>query len=695
MHAKYSTAEIADVLQVAQRTVNRWAKEENWLWINEKTLSGLPIKKYLISVLPDNRREELQALLAVPTAGVPAAVNGERSLAVIEESERCITTLKGWQRKIMDARVALYREFQRLEREYGTNKAIRTFVTLAKTESLPEQLQQLVPIANARSGKKTSISKSTIYRWKDMSKNGLVGFAPQEMGTDEPPPWVDCFLRCYRLPENPTIPEAMEDMAKILPEGMEMPSYSQVYRHYKKLSRLDREKGRKTGSALMALKGHRVRDTSELLPCDVCVCDGHSYKAKVAHPVHGKPFKPEICTVIDAATRVAMGWSVGLAESALTVADAVRHAVTTNETKPAGGMIGILYTDGGSGNKAFVNTDDITGIFTRLGIEHQTGIAGNAQARGLIEILNKTLWIRSAKKLPTFVGKQMDKLTERNRYLAMERDFRLVGKSDILPSWPQFIEHCRQSVEAYNRRPHSSLPRITDPETGRRRHMAPFEAWAWHINNGWNHKKVQLSEQEIEVLFLPREKKTVSRATVKLFGNSYYNKMLEHYEGGDVQVGYDIHNGEKVQIWSMEDQFIGHAFFEKNKSSYFPMSQVEHARDLRAKRRAKIKLDQLEEIEAERRGVIELIPVKNEIITFPGTSPKIRVDRSQLALEMKEETVEIPPDDRGKYRLWNDLEGRLENGDTITEKEMNFFEAYRNTRSYRAFKSVEENFAAL
>ncbi len=694
MHAKYSAAELAGIFNVSQRTVNRWIQQEKWLWVNEIT-GGIPIKKYLVSVLPEQRRAQVQAVLAEQEAGLPATRNAEKSVALVEDSERSIASLKKWQRQVMDARVTLYREFQRLEREYGTRKAISTFTTLVKTETLPDNLQQLVPIANARSGKQQTISKSTIYRWKEMAKHGLIGFAPKDMTKEALPPWAEYFIKCYNRPQNPTIPEAMEDMENILPAGVAMPSYSQVYRFHKKRSRFDREKGRKTGSALMALKGHRVRDTSELLPLDVCVCDGHSFKAKVAHPVHGKPFKPEICTVVDAATRVAVGWSVGLAESAMTVADAVRHAVTTNESKPAGGMIGILYTDKGGGNKALVNTDDVTGIFTRLGIEHKTGIAGNAQARGLIEILNKTLWVRSAKQLPTFVGKQMDKLTERNMYLLMDRDFRKNGKCEKLPSWPQFIEHCRQSVEAYNRRPHSSLPRITDPQSGRRRHMAPFEAWAWHISNGWDQKSHQLNEQEIEVLFLPRERKKVSRASVKLFKNSYYNKVLEHYEGEDVQVGYDIHEAEKVQIWNLDDQFICHAFFEKNKSSYFPMSQVEHARDLRAKRRAKIKTDQLDEIEAERRGVIDLTPVKNEIVQFPGASPTIKVDRSQLALEMNKKDSVIPQDDRGKYRLWNELSERLAQGKTVSEKEMNFFEAYRNTRSYRAFRSVEENFASL
>lgn len=684
MAQRLTAGEMSSITGVAQRTINRWARSEQWPVCRE-LIGGLVIRKYEVSLMPSERQAAL-------TGETPAANSPGGQLTIIDDELPALTSLKGWQREVMDARVALFREFQRLERKYGTGLAIQEFTSQAKNKTLPGHLQKLVKVANARGGANgRAISKSMIYRWKGWSKTGLAAFAPKGIEKKEIPPWATFFFKCYQMPSNPSIPEAMEEMEKILPENITMPSYHQVRRFHNKRSRLDRERGRKTGSAFTALKGYRKRDTSNYKPLGLGICDGHSFKAKVANPMSGRPFKPEICAIIDAATRVIVGWSTGLAESATTVADAVRHAATVNKSKPFGGVFDTLYTDGGSGNTAKINTDEFTGLFPRLGTTHETGRPGNAQARGIIERLNKSLWIRAAKKLPTFMGKEMDKLTERNVYLLMAKDFRKNNQCSKLISWPAFLLFCEQEVDAYNRRPHSSLPKINDPETGRRRHLSPFEAWAWHMGNGWQQEDHQLTDGELEILFRPRIKAKVVRSSVALFGNSYFDKVLAHYRGQEVQVGYDIHDGERVQVWDKEDRLICYAGFEKNRTKFFPQSQQDKAADDRAKRRAKIKQDQLEEIDAERRGVID-ITSKGQVIDISAASPEIKVDRAALQLEMtaKAAVVEIPEDDKGKFVFWNALDARLSGGENLNEKELLFYEAYRKSASYRAFKSVAD-----
>ena len=685
MHSKLTASEYAEIAGVEKRTVNRWAKDENWPSIQELA-GGLVVRKFVVSLLPEERRQQL-------TAPCPAIRQEGGSLAIIDDDLPKLTELKGWQRKVMDARVALFQAFQRLEKKYGTNRAVDEFTKQAKNGTLPAPLQELVKVANARGGKNSrAISKSTINRWKAMDSKGLAAFAPKDIEKKEIPPWAPYFMQCYQIPSNPSIPEAMEEMAKILPENTFMPSYPQVRRFHNKRSRLDRERGRKTGSEFRALKGCRQRDTSVFRPLDIGVCDGHSFKAKVAHPIHGKPFKPEVCAMIDAATRLIVGWSTGLAESAMTVADAVRHAATVSQEKPYGGVFNILYTDGGSGNEAKINTDEFVGLFPRLGTTHMTGIAGNAQARGIIERLNKSLWIRAAKKLPTYMGRDMDKLTARNVYLLMERDFRKNDHCSTLISWPVFLDFCRQEVDAYNRRPHSSLPKFIDQQTGHRRHMCPLEAWVWHMGNGWQQEDHLLSEQEIEVLFRPRIARTVQRGSVSLFGNTYYSKTLEHYEKEELQVGYDIHDGAKVQVWDREDRLICYAMFEQNKDHFFPLAQVEKAANDRAKRRAKIKMDQLAEIEAERRGIIDLEP-SYKVVDISTAPSLIRVDKEALQLEMAAKSApsfQVPEDDKGKFLLWNKLDAQLAGGEVLDKREMLFYEAYRKSASYRAFRSVAD-----
>lgn len=683
-----------DGMPGTERGVLKKATRESWSFENKTGRGGG--KAFHVSSLPEATKDHLHRL-AMEADGKTLVPVPAVSKAVVKQepaSLQALTELKDWQREIFEARLSLYNEFKQLRSLFGTSKAVDKLVIMAQTGTLPEHLQQMVVLANARRGESRTLSKSMILGWdRAVKAHGTMALAPRSVKERRIPVWAPLFIKCYGQPQNPSLAEAMEAMAKILPEGMTMPSYHQVYRFHTKRSRLDRERGRKTGSEFKALKGYRKRDTSELLPQQVGVCDGHSFKAKVAHPIHGNPFKPEICSVIDAATRMITGWSVGLAESAQTVAGAIRHAATVNESKPYGGVFAILYTDGGSGNMAGVNTDELTGLFSRIGTTHKVGIPGNAQGRGLIERLNSSLWIRSAKELPTYMGRQMDKQTNRAMYLLVNREIKNNGTSERLPTWPQFLEHCQQSVDAYNQRPHSSLPKITDPETGYRRHMSPLEMWSWHISQGWNPEECRLSEAEIEILFLPREARVVQRSSVEIFKNTYFNKVLEHYEGETVQVAYDIHDGERVQVWNGDGQMICHAIFEKNRTSYFPIPEVERASNQRAKRRSQILLDKLDEIEAERRGVIDIMP-EAKVIDFKASSPKIQVDRAQLQMEMAAmAAVEIPTDDKGKYTFWKELDARNSAGENLDEKELRFYNSFCNGITYKAFRATEEQFS--
>ncbi|EPP0361595.1 Mu transposase C-terminal domain-containing protein, partial [Escherichia coli] len=55
--------------------------------------------------------------------------------------------------------------------------------------------------------------------------------------------------------------------------------------------------------------------------------DGHGMKLKCAHPVHGRPFAPEVTFVIDGGTRFVVGWSLDLAENVFAVAGAIQHGI--------------------------------------------------------------------------------------------------------------------------------------------------------------------------------------------------------------------------------------------------------------------------------------------------------------------------------------------------------------------------------
>jgi putative transposase len=161
----------------------------------------------------------------------------------------------------------------------------------------------------------------------------------------------------------------------------------------------------------------------------------------------------------------------------------------------------------------------------------------------------------------------------------------------------EFLKWCDAQVEDYNNRPHRGLSKIADPVTGKKRHQSPNEAWAAAMTEGW--EPVMLKPGESADLFRPYKIGKTHRAEVRLFGNIYFNRELEHYHGENVRIGYDIHDGSKVWVRDMEGRLICVAEFEANKKAYFPQSQIDMADRKRAEGRIKRAEAHIEEAEAE------------------------------------------------------------------------------------------------
>ena len=670
-------------LKVDKRAIQYRAKTK--LWESRKRPGKGGPFEYHISSLPKEAQDALLnaaiAEVPEPSRNLPAATNTNLPAEVADLPEPA--RLADWQRSTMNARYAILNLIDSMAQVHGLNKAIDQVIAQAENGVLPPHLQALVPVANARSagGKgKNVLSRRTIYRWRELATIGSTALAPKQTRKREIPAYAPWFLKCYQKPQKPSVQDALDELKLIIPKEIKMPSQSQCYRLLAKMSNVDQNKGRMSTKEIKSLKAFRRRSTEDLLPLDVFQCDGHSFKAKVAHPTHGRPFKPECCAVIDAATRMVLGWSVGLAESSETVADALRHAITTSETKPCGGIPAIFYTDPGSGNMANVNAHPAFGRYARLGITYKTGIVGNSQARGMVERLQKSLWIRAAKQLPTYMGKDMDGSIAHKTDRLLLKEIKNPGSSNLLPSWAQFLDLCQVAVDDYNGRPHTSLPRIIDAG-GNSRHMTPQECWNMHLAQGWQPETVE--QKELTDLFRPRQQVKCNRGEVRLFGNIYFNGKLQHYHGEQVFVEYETQDGSFVSVRDMKDRLICRAEFEANKSSMFEKSQVEYAREQRAKGREKRVMNKLEEIHEELHGVIEVT-----------AQPNVVEAREKLIVEMETtERIEIPHNDRDKYRLWCDLDAKQHAGQDIDAHLQKFHKAFPRTPIWKSFKEMEADLA--
>ncbi|VEB25734.1 phage transposase [Actinobacillus lignieresii] len=624
----YSVAELLSFklssLPSAHKNVLEKSVRESWQ--SQKRTGRGGGYEYALSSMPEEVQNEIRSRFAV------SVIKSKPKLPVVR-AEIDLSSLTNKQRNTADARMALVAKVLELE-DSGMSriKAVRFFCNLAKNGELPADVAELVMVANAKSNAKRTVGERTLNQWvidyckADNAEQRLKIIAPQVRQPVDVAElnWLPEFLAVYRNTNGVNIAEAYEEFAwrwqtayADQPLWLElMPSIHQVRRVMSKFSQLFKTIGRKTGAELRAMNTYVKRDWSVLKANDVWVGDGHSMKMKVAHPDHGRPFIPELTMVMDASSRFIVGWSVSLAENCIAVADAIRYGVERH------GIPAIYYSDNGGGEKNWTLDADITGILPRLGINHQTGIPGNPQGRGIIERVNQTIALRIARQFDTYHGTGADRETVRQvstGVVSLEKALRQ-GKTELtdkqkrakgkLPSWQQFIDAVEQAIDWYNNE-HVHREIGTTPARKRAQLLQDVEV-------------LKITPVEARDMFRPQVIRTAQRGWLSVFNNDYFNQKLIDVDGEKVTVSFDIHNADSVIVRHLDGRFICEAQFDGNKRAAFPEAFVDKARKERASRRMKLKQEQVDEIQAELNPVrtIEHAPTFNFMMTDKAKQAK-------------------------------------------------------------------------
>jgi putative transposase len=632
--AQYSLTELAAMqlpgLPATKVALSNKAQREGWPFV-EVTGVGGTRREYtppanVVEAIKEKAAREVVAVVPVKRL----ALKPEDQLPLI------VTESQGLQ---LDARKGVLLALETLMNRsgYPLKKAARILIEMARKGEAGEQLVAMLKMARDGRGRPSPDglpSERSVLRFVEYERAGML--APKKREADmSVPPWAKAFMEYYQRPEKPTVEHAYRQFLNALDATDQAPSIWKVRRFLDKVGKVTLQLGRMGDREIKSLKGFVRRDFASLLPGDIYSADGHTFDAEVQHPMHGRPFRPEITSVVDIATRKTVGWSVGLAESAFAVLDALRAAVLT------GGIPAVFYVDNGSGYKNELMTDIGTGLLARLGTEMINSLPYNSQARGVIEKLHQTIWVNAAKELPGFIGRDMDRQAKQTTFkLSRKALASAAGDAVAMPlmAWDRFVAFCEEKVAEYNNRPHRSLPKVTDPATGRRRHMTPNEAWARAEEAGFAAHLV--TDDEARPLFRPQVLRTVRRCEIELFGNRYFTRKLEEFHTEQLRVGYDIHDPAHVWVYDEAGRFICTAELDGNKRDYMPMSVIERARDKREAGRERRLENKLEEVRLERRGAPALEMPQQ--ISIPGLMGSINL--TQLAERARQaELVEVTP----------------------------------------------------
>ncbi|WP_299440245.1 Mu transposase C-terminal domain-containing protein [uncultured Rhodospira sp.] len=575
----YTAAELAELalpdMPGTERAVQIKARREEWPYRPRQGRGGG--REYPVSALPETTRAALARRELAAEAPPPAVVAAERG-------QRDPADMRDGTRSCMDARAALCQEVDRLCLEYGLSErqAAQALVDQARAGKLPEHLMRMVPRANARRGSSGSrvLSLRSVQRWLAARAAGdITALAPAEELPREAPAWAYPLMKLYLRPQKPSIAACLEWWPETAPVAA--PSYDQARRFIASLGAVGKNKGRVGPRDLKRFRALAIRSFDHLLPGDVYTSDGHRHDREVAHPLDpSRPKRPEIISVLDVATRAWVGWSAWTDEAEWLVAAALRTAVV------GAGIPAIWYVDNGCGFRNRAHNDPVTGLMARLGITSRNSIPYNSQARGVIERFHQTGLIAPARQSAAYVGHDMDREAKQIAFKASRKDIKTYGHSPVIQTWDAFLAWVEDCRARYNNRPHSSLPRVRDPETGKMRHRTPAEQWVALLPSADDLGVVppRLSEAEARDLFRPHEIRTVRRAWVQLGARKYFSQTLDDLDmhGQEVRVEYDPRDMGRVWIRDLDGRLICEAAENGNTRPYFNDDDVQQARERRA-----------------------------------------------------------------------------------------------------------------
>lgn len=688
----YTASELAEVAKArgitgfptTERGARAFAEREAWNALpshlvrpRRSNSGGRPATEYHFSILPHVLQRSLHGRAA--RAQLVQRVNQEgetdrrriaslkssllppRARAVMEARAEVLTSIEGYSAAHGQSRAWGISQFlaaqdawlgrQEIEarRDAGAILTDRDALALAQRLVLTaEGGLHLDParlaLANDRKSQPV-IKRTALYDWfKARDDQGVLGLAPVPTKVQQPiPPSFGDFLRFYALPSKPSIKDAHRQYLKSA-EGpglhrmaLTLNQVTHILRH--RLNAIEKMVGREGLLSLRSRMAYVTRTTEDMWPTTIYSGDGKTFDAEVADPTTKRPIRPEITTIIDVVTRKIVGISLARSENQRSVAEALRNSCVAN------GICAIFYVDRGPGFRNEALDADVGGLMGRLGITKMHAAPYGSQAKGRIERPNATVWDVLAKRLPTYIGGDMDKEAGQKIHRLTRRELREFGESRNLPTWDDFVQLCTARVEEYNNEPHRGLPKFQDPATGKTRHMTPNECWAAHVANGF--EPVPVDPEEADDLFRPYEIRTARRAQVQWNGNQYFDDALEAYHEERVMVGYDYHQADRVWVREFDPEsgqpgrLICVARFGGNAERYVPRSYEQAAIETRAKGRLRRIDDKRAGIEAERDGLLQIEQQRMEPADFIDLAPMAEPVFEPVALAV-DNTAEPP-----------------------------------------------------
>ncbi|MCL2160691.1 MAG: Mu transposase C-terminal domain-containing protein [Betaproteobacteria bacterium] len=382
----------------------------------------------------------------------------------------------------------------------------------------------------AKSGRPTP-GRSAIFEWvKLYEEGGINALLPEHKGrVTESASWWGPALEYFNQPSKPSMAAVYNRLREV--DGFVV-TYDQV-RGY--LSSVPAQVGRyspaRLGKKLYRLteRAYVRRCTANALPGDVYVADGYRGDIYLAHPVTGDIWRPEFTCAIDLRSRVPVGWRADEHEGTYAVQNMWAETFTRWGHVPP-----MLYVDNGSGYKNRFMDGELTGFYSRAGVQQIIhSIPGNPHGKGWVERFFRTVKEDFIKiEFPAFYCGDDAAPDALNRIVREVKAGRLQ-----LPSLAEFTIAFNAWIARYVRRAHPEDKSVTRAELwGELQPLPPAASVA------------ELKRQAVTL--------TVRRASVKHGRREYGHPDLHAYNHAKVILEYDLMDNAVAVVRDLKGRWI-------------------------------------------------------------------------------------------------------------------------------------------
>lgn len=537
MVKEYEVKELEKLLGKSRTQVLRLAEKEKWQVVKRKV--GRTHKNYYLAENVDNYLKSLTT---------EVVEKPERIRTVAKREANVIDELPLWNQRTAWARYILC---NKLEERYNTlagskGEIIEEFVENAERE-FPQQMEII---------KKLSVP--TLRRWFGVylkNKTNPLALSSGH-GANKGMRRIDAEVLeairgLYKSKNKPNMMFVYERIVAMF--GINAISYGTMRNYIKNdMTSIEKDKARMGSKEFKdTYTPYVVRGYDDIKAGQVWMSDGHDLEMMCYRgnkkKANGERYfgSPKLIVWIDVKSRLITGWTLSWTETTESIAIALKRGIEKY------GVPEQLFTDNGKAYKSKVlkGTDELDGIYASLGLEVSHALPYNAQSKH-IERWFVDFKETFAKASITYKGGNIVERPERMKSFAMDK----VAKGMILEQ-----EELEAEIERYiNHKNHGyyALRRQAGLKAHRGKGMnnrTPLEVF--NEENPAGQRKM-LSDEQLRLLFLYEEIRTIQQNGIEYLGNTYVHENLYFHQREKVKIKFDPHDLRMVYVYLETGEFL-------------------------------------------------------------------------------------------------------------------------------------------